>query len=181
MQSIQSIVGVIWALALLSASMTAYYGAVIAGIFKDPLMANFRIYGEERRAYPICRFLQAAAFCSWMLSMVVGFITIPGNFAVGFFPPAVFLVLALMSGAASLAVRRNARLREMLPQWYFELLRISTRQERRLIGFAWLKIPRKMRWRLNGDQAAFQSWVDTVRITVIYGAFDPENPWKLWT
>jgi hypothetical protein len=68
----------------------------------------------------------------------------------------------------------------VLPRWYFDLLRRATRQERRHIAYAWLRIPHKMRWRLNGDQASFHVWADTVRITVFYGARDPDDPWELW-
>lgn len=85
-----------------------------------------------------------------------------------------------MAFISDFIVRRHPDLREALPRWYFELLRNATRQERRFIGFAWLRIPRRMRWRLNGDQAAFRTWADTVRITVIYGAYDPNNPWTMW-
>ena len=48
------------------------------------------------------------------------------------------------------------------------------------MAFAWLRIPRRMRWRLNGDQKAFEVWVELLRLTVIYGAFDPNSPWDVW-
>jgi hypothetical protein len=38
-----------------------------------------------------------------------------------------------------------------------------------------------MRWRFNGDGQAFAVWTDTVRITAIYGARDPDDPWATWT
>jgi hypothetical protein len=37
-----------------------------------------------------------------------------------------------------------------------------------------------MRWRLNSDQKAFGTWADTVRMTVTYGARDPDDPWVTW-
>jgi hypothetical protein len=97
------------------------------------------------------------------------------------FAPLSFTVMALMAFIGYLITRRYVYLRELLPHWYFTLLRNATRQERRLLAFAWLRIPRRMRWHLNGDQAAFEVWADMVRMSVIYGARDPDDPWVLWT
>ena len=96
------------------------------------------------------------------------------------FAPVIFVVFAFMAFGASLLARQKPVIRESLPRWYFELLRTTTRQERRTLGYAWLRIPWRLRWRLNGDQVAFGVWVDMVRLTVIYGAHDPNNPWELW-
>jgi hypothetical protein len=171
----------LWLLFLAASALTLYRGAILSGVFKDPLMGHFRIYGPARPAYPLNQFLLTGAAASFLLGVLLTSLSVPGSYYQGLYPPLVFFVLAGMALVAWLIVRRHPVWRVMLPRWYSHLLRVSTRQERRLIGFAWLKIPRKMRWRLNGDQAAFQSWVDTVRITIIYGAYDPENPWKTWT
>ena len=167
---------VVWLLTLGLSGYALYAGAVASGMFKDPLMSRFRVYGEERRIYPICRFLEAAGLASLMLSMLIANTPL---FQTSF-APVIFVVFAFMGFAASVIARPKPVLRESLPRWYFELLRTTTRQERRTLGYAWLRIPWRLRWRLNGDQAAFSVWVDMVRLTVIYGAHDPNNPWELW-
>lgn len=157
-----------------------YYGAVVFGLYKDPLMREFRRYGEEKRPYPINRLLLSAAAWCITLAIIVDGITASSSVIGSTFVPLIFVVLGIMALVADQVARRHPRLREALPAWYYDLLRVSSRQERRFIGYAWLRIPRRMRWRLNGDNQAFRSWVDTVRITVIYGAYDPDNPWTNW-
>jgi len=113
--------------------------------------------------------------------MLVPQLLAPASFVYRLFPPLVFVVLAVILWGGSLVVGQQRDLRESLPRWYSTLLRIATRQERRQIAYAWLRIPRGMRWRLNGDQASFHVWVELVRLTVIYGAYDPDSPWDQWT
>jgi len=143
-------------------------------------MSRFRQYGEERRPYPVCRFLEVACVFCFLLGLMVRIVTSQSVVFQDSLAPLSLWVLAGMLLASSLFIRRRPVLRESLPRWYYELVKVATRQERRFLGFAWLRIPRKMRWRLNGDQAAFKVWADMVRITVIYGARDPDDPWALW-
>ncbi len=161
-------------------SQSLYYGAIISGLWKDPLMAHFRDYGAEHRVYPLCRFLEWTGLAAISGGLFSGDALAPYSYIGATFAPLAFFVVAILAFIGDFIVRRHPDLREALPRWYFELLRNATRQERRFIGFAWLRIPRRMRWRLNGDQAAFRTWADTVRITVIYGAYDPNNPWTMW-
>lgn len=159
-----------------------YHGAVLSGLFKDPLMGRFREYGTERRPYPVCRFLESTGVWLLMLALMINaLIKQSGSYFQTSFVPTVMALLALILIGASLVARRRPEIRESLPRWYFDLLHISTREERRFIGWAWTKIPRKMRWRLNGDQSAFRVWADMVRLTVIYGARDPDDPWAVWS
>ena len=46
-----------WLLAVGLFGAVFYYGAILLGVYKDSLMALFRIYGEERHVYPLGRFL----------------------------------------------------------------------------------------------------------------------------
>jgi hypothetical protein len=157
-----------------------YYGAVITGLFKGPMLANFRCYGPERPMHPVIRFLLAAgAFCVVVAVLLRGGTTV-ARYGTGF-ASTIFWIGALVSWVAAGVIATQPALRDALPRWYLHLLKTATRQERRFIGFAWLRLPRRMRWRLNGDQRAFATWADMVRITVIYGAYDPDNPWKRWT
>lgn len=163
-------------LTLVASGALIYYGAVISGLYKDPLMAHFRMYGPERRYFPFCRFLDVLGTWSLMVSSMLDALPLRSR-AQWVYAPAIFLAFALMAFAGTLVARQKPFLRELLPGWYFDLLHTATRQERRHIAYAWLRIPGKMRWRLNGDQASFRVWADMVRITVFYGARDPDDPW----
>ena len=162
---------------LVATCIMVYYAAIIAGIHKSPLMATFRRYGEERRVYPLSRFLEVVAVWCAVLGIRAWALVPQSGVLDMTFAPLVFLVMGGMALGMDVVIRRRPTWREALPPWYYELLRTSSRQERRFIGYAWLRIPRRMRWRLSGDQAAFRSWADTVRLTVLYGPPDPNSPW----
>ncbi len=147
-----------------------YYTAILIGLYKDSLMADFRHYGDERRSYPLPRFF-------WSLALVLVLVTpyIPYSWL----GVSVFL-MALLAASAGYIVHRVPLLREALPHWYYRLMQETTRQERRAIAYAWLRLPFRTRLRLNGDRYAFRIFVDEVRLTVIYGARDPDDPWAIW-
>lgn len=169
-----------WLAALLSGAVALYYGAIVSGLFKDSLMAQFRRYGDERRPAPLVRFLLAAGLCCFALASVLGVLMDTRSFVRTVFPPLLLLLLTLICWGGAALVTQDEGLRESLPRWYFTLLRTTSRQERRHIGYAWLRIPFRLRWRLNADQASFVVWVDLVRLTVHYGAYDPDSPWNKW-
>ncbi len=158
-----------------------YYGAVVAGTIKDPLMASLCAYGEEKRPRMASRFLYVLA--AWLLMVAFGafLVTAPGTSWRDSTAPLAFVLLSGMAMGAGVAINARPGLREALPRWYADLLRHATRQERQQLGRAWRRLPRRLRWRLNADQAAFVTWCDMVRLTVIYGAYDPESAWDRWT
>ncbi len=171
----------LWSLTLVASAGMFYYGAILSGLYKDPLMAQFRTYGEEHRPFLINRFLEIIGGWCILMAIVVRIIIAGSALARSSFAPLTFLVIAVMAFTADIIVRRRPAIREAFPRWYYDLLHVATRQERRFIGWAWLRIPRKMRWRLNGDQAAFRVWSDMVRITVVYGARERDDPWSMWS
>jgi hypothetical protein len=167
---------------LLSLGMaTFYYGAIVSGLYKNSMMAHLRKYGEERIAHPICRFLNVLGACLLAMAVTIPTVFDPTTYTYRLLPPVVFVVLAFLAFGSSLAANQNESFRDGLPFWYHDLMVNTSRQERRHIAYAWLRIPRQMRWRFNADQKAFRAWAELVRLTVIYGAFDPDSAWDLWT
>jgi glycerol uptake facilitator-like aquaporin len=159
-----------------------YYGAIVSGVYKDPLMARFRVYGDEQRPPFLSRFLVAVGAWLLVFSVMITVLFIPTPTHRSANPtPVAFSVLAFMVLTGSAIAYFHPTLRELLPRWYFDLLRTTTRQERRRIAYAWLRLPARLRWRLNGNPAAFRVWVELVLLTVIYGAHDPDSPWDVWT
>jgi H+/Cl- antiporter ClcA len=167
-------------LTVLSTCATVYYGAVVSGMYKDTLMARFCSYGDEPRPSPLSRFLLALAAWCVMGAIMVTLLAATSVLLQSTPTPAILFWLAVLALAGSIVVGQTSRLREVLPRWYCDLLHHATREERRLIAYAWWRLPRKLRWRLNGDQAAFRVWLDMVRLTIIYGAHNPDNPWNTW-
>jgi len=159
----------IWLIGLGLLIAVFYYGAILLGFYKDSMMAHFRHYGEERRVYPLARFLMALGLLCLLLAPLL-----PGSIGVA------FTALALIIVVSSYAITRVEALQASLPRWYYRLLGELTREERRAIAYAWLRLPLKTRLRLNGDDHAFWIFIDEVRLTVIYGARDPDDPWAAW-
>ncbi|NLF75291.1 MAG: hypothetical protein GX573_06300 [Chloroflexi bacterium] len=169
-----------WFVTLVSGAFTVYYAAVASGLYRDPLMWQLQQYGEERRPCLACRLFLAAAVFALSLGMVLGALATANPVVQRIFPPDILTVLAIVLFVGSFIAWRTPALRESLPRWYVYLLRTTSRQERRQIAYAWQRIPRRLRWRLSGDQSSFVVWSELVRLTVIYGAFDPNSPWDVW-
>lgn len=171
----------IFSVFLVSGIITLYYMAISGGLYKEPLLAQFRKYGDEQAFYPLCNALLAGGI--WCLSMVgiMPMVVASRSYLARLLPGAVFTVLGLILIGASAAIYMQPTLRTALPPWYTSLIQNASRQERRHIGWAWLRLPLRMRMRLNGDNKAFAVWVELVRLTVIYGAYDPNSPWHRWT
>ncbi|MBN2471304.1 MAG: hypothetical protein JXN59_11310 [Anaerolineae bacterium] len=161
---------VAWPLGIGLFGAVFYYGAILLGIYKDSLMALFRRYGEEPPVNALARFLLALGLLLLVLVPLMG-----GGMTGTVLTTAAFLCLA-----ASFAATRISLLRDTLPRWYYSLLQVTNRQERRAIAYAWMRLPLRTRLRLNGDNYAFHIFVDEIRLTVVYGARDPDDPWGMW-
>lgn len=159
--------------ALLRRAMVAF------GLFKDPLLAHFRLYGPEIAYSPLARFLDMLGVWSLLVASMLDALTSDQRGSWGY-TPVIFFAVMLMAFTGSVITRNSDTLRHALPPWYGELMQQTTRQERRHLAYAWLRIPRKMRWRLNADQASFRVFVELVRLTSHYGARDPDDPWVIW-
>lgn len=164
-----------------SGAVTLYYAAIAGGLYKEPLLAQFRRYGDEPATYPLCNALLSGGICCLSIIGITPMMFANRSYLARLLPNAVFTALGLVLLGASVAVYMQPTLRTSLPPWYTVLIQHSTRQERRQIGWAWLRLPLRMRLRLNGDNKAFGVWVELVRLTVIYGAYDPNSPWHRWT
>jgi hypothetical protein len=166
-------------LTLIATGALLQRAAVAFGLFKDPLMARFRLYGPETPFSPLARFLDMLGV--WSLLMASMSDALVANRRGSWeYTPVMFLAVMLMAFTGSYLTRHHDGLRHAMPPWYGELMREATRPERRHIAYAWLRIPRKMRWRLNADQASFRVFVELVRLTFHYGARDPDDPWAMW-
>lgn len=172
-----------WGLFVVLTILFMREAAIASGLYKDPLLARLRHYGpveDERHFTPLVVLLFLAGAWCVSTSMILGVLSRYGAFTSSNSPKTILTVLAIMAFVAALVINKQPQLRDTLPLWYYELLRNATREERRFIAFAWLRIPLKMRWRLSGDQHAFRIWADMVRIAFIYGAYDPNSTWDRW-
>ena len=102
-----SVIGVtdvtLWAVTLVVSTVTLYYAAIISGLYKDPLLARFRRYGEERQPYPVVSFLMSFGTWCVLVSFIIRTITQSSVLLGGTQTPLIFSLLALMSFAAAFA------------------------------------------------------------------------------
>ncbi len=113
--------------------------------------------------------------------MTMPYVFLPGSFIVSLLSRFIFVALGLFFIAGTAVIYAKPTLRTSLPVWYAQLMVDASPQEQRHLGWAWLRLPRRLRWRLNGDQHAFHVWADMVRLTSVYGAYDKDSPWHKWT
>lgn len=154
-------------LALVGAAL--YYGSMLGGWLKEPIMAHLRHYGGERAVRPLLRFLVALGTLYLVLFPVLA------SALTGAGVVALLLLTALVSLGVGWSPWRQA-----LPRWYARMLDETTYEERRAIAFAWFRLPFRTRLRLSGDTRAFGIFLDEVRLTIIYGARDRDDPWTVY-
>lgn len=134
---------------------------VVSGTYKDPVLASFERYGEERIFSPSIALLVWAGcfayvslywYVSGSVAMVLG---------------VVILVLAgSLHSAISELVHKYKNFLRKYPPWYDEIVQMTDREERRRIAYMWLFLPAKTRMVYNTNNVLFKQWVEQVLLTV---------------
>ena len=141
--------------------MTLRSFLIVVGTYKDPVLASFENYGEEKVFSPM----------SGLIVWAVLFI----YFSLFLYYQAGFLfIIGLMAGAWLAAMRekydewifRYPGFFRMFPHWYFELVQRTDREERRRIAYLWLRLPLKTRLLYNARSEYFHQWVDLVLLSI---------------
>ncbi len=139
-------------------AIAAYFLWVLAGFRKDPLLAPFRAWGTPRPRRPIPELLITLSLL--MLSALV----LPDDKFTGLWGLA--MVLCALLFALALLFFRFQELWRVLPRWYDWFLEATNEDQRRLIAYAWLRLPRETRRTLNADDAKFRNWVEDLLLTM---------------
>ena len=106
----------LWLLLFAAGAATVYYAAVTSGLYKDSLLAQFRQYGDERRVYPLCRFLYAAGTTALSVALLIPAWWGSQSYLRRMFPPIFFLTLMLIAWGSSIIIYRRPEWREALPR-----------------------------------------------------------------
>lgn len=141
--------------------MTARSMLVLLGAYKDPLLANFEKYGEEHFFSPLITLIFWAGIFIY-LSLY------------WYFPPAtvfglgLFIIIPLGSlyGIIIRGVKKYKEFFSQHPRWFYELLQMTDREERRRIAYMWLFLPASTRMLYNANNHLFRQWVEQVVLTV---------------
>jgi hypothetical protein len=140
---------------------TARAFLMVLGFYKDPILASFEHFGEERVYSPLYRLIAwsiALLYLSLFLYVQAGVLVVGSA----------ILLIPLISLRESLrrVLYGNSRLYHAFPIWYRHLIERTTRTERRRIAYLWLRLPPRTRMHYNISQPAFHHWLDMVLVTM---------------
>lgn len=152
------IYGLLLALCLL---MTLRSTLIILGVYKDPVLASFEVYGREKIYSPMV-WLIIWGLGSTYLSL---YLLIPQDNAFIIGIVILIPVLAVRERVPNI-VHNNPRFFRSLPAWYRELATRTTREERRRIAYLWLRLPARTRSLYNINNHLFYQWVDLVLMSI---------------
>lgn len=134
---------------------------MVAGTYKDPVLASFERYGEERIfSPPVSLLIWGASFAYVTLYWYVS-----GSTAIMVGVVIIIPVAALHSVFFGLLHKYKSAFRKY-PQWYDEIIQNTDRDERRRIAYMWLFLPPSTRMIYNTNSALFKQWVEQVLLTV---------------
>lgn len=135
---------------------------VVAGIYKDPVLRQFEIYGTETVYSPLMTLIFS---CSFLFMALLIFLA--GN-------TPMILGAILVSVLLYLLYQRRIELIEKFPHiflyyptWRYRLLWRTSREERRRIAYLWLFLPLRTRMLYNTHDTFFNQWTDMVLLTMV--------------
>ncbi|MEM9951092.1 MAG: hypothetical protein AAF846_05815 [Chloroflexota bacterium] len=148
-------------LTIITFAMTVRALFVVVGGYKDPLLATFEQYGEEQIFSPILMLIAWSA--SFVYIVLYWYIDPAVVFGIG------LLILIPLAGSFHFIVafvRKYDHIMRMYPRWYYQLIQMTDREERRRIAYMWLFLPPSTRMIYNSNNTLFWQWVEQVLMTV---------------
>lgn len=144
-----------------SVIMTIRAVLIVTGIYKDPILASFEHYGEEKIFSPIV----GLVMWGWISINLFLFLLLPTTLVVllGFGVATVFLSVRYDLDKFML---RNQGVFRRFPHWYYELFHLTDREERRKIAYMWLHLPFTTRMLYNANTHFFKLWAEQVLLTI---------------
>jgi len=134
---------------------------IVLGLYKEPILNTFEVYGDERIYSPMFRLvLWTVVFVWFSLILLAGFD------AVGLLTLILLLPLTSVYQRIVPLIRNNPGLFMRFPAWYYWLIEHTTREERRRIAYLWLRLPLRTRLLYNARDEYFRQWVDLVLMTI---------------
>jgi len=149
------------ALSFLTLMMTLRAFLIVVGTYKDPVLASFENYGEEKIFSPIY------SLTVWAIAFV--YISLFIYFQAGMMFAIGLLILVPIASFREYfedALYKYHTQFRMLPRWYFELVQRTDREERRRIAYLWLRLPLQTRMIYNARSEYFHQWVDLVLLSI---------------
>lgn len=150
-----------FAFTLIAFIMTVRSLFVIFGGYKDPLLATFQHYGEERMFSPVVFFIIWSA--TFAYSLLYWYLESALAFGIG-----LMIIVPIMSLFPVIVklVHKYDNITRKYPSWYYDLIQMTDREERRRVAYMWLFLPPSTRMTYNANNTLFWQWVEQVLVTV---------------
>lgn len=134
---------------------------IVAGVYKDPVLASFEKYGAEVIYSPLLNLLMWVGIFLY-LSL---FWLIPSEIVLGLGLLLLIPVAVFREHFRDTLIQRHEWFR-VLPRWYYDLVLQTDREERRRIAYLWLYLPVRTRMLYNAHHDLFGQWVEQVLMTI---------------
>lgn len=141
--------------------MTVRAFLIITGSYKDPVLASFEVYGDERIFSPMFSFLAWGIGFTYL--MLFWYINLGTAYSLGLI--AVIFLGIFREPFMNILYKYHESFR-IFPFWYHELTQNTNREERRRLAYLWLRLPRKTRMVYNTHTVFFWQWVEQTLVTI---------------
>ncbi|NJR12942.1 hypothetical protein HC776_03595 [bacterium] len=135
---------------------------IVSGVYKAPILRSLEPYGSDQHYSPLVSLvLWGIAIVLMLIWMLLGFQMLV----------AMILFLSIPIGLAyqhiEIWVERHPRLFLMLPNWYWNLIVSTSRDEQRRLAYMWLRLPVRTQWMYNTHDVLFFQWTDLVLLSMV--------------
>ena len=134
---------------------------VSLGYYKEPILAAFQQYGEEVGFSPLFEAIVWGCFLAYLIFILL-------------VPSSILILLGVMSFVTFVMLYWRIKDSVMqypdfflrFPNWYREIVRHTSREERRKLSYMWLGLPLRTRLLYNAQHNEFRKWVELVVLSV---------------
>lgn len=134
---------------------------VVLGLYKEPILRSFEVYGEERLYNPLLLLVLWSLVLVWLMIAIF----VDTVFALFLFVLALPL-FSYLDQPIKRFMHNHPGFFLRFPRWYGELVTRANREERRRIAYLWLRLPLRTRLHYNARDEAFYQWAELVLLTI---------------
>jgi len=135
---------------------------IVSGVYKAPLLRSLEPYGTDLHYSPLI------GVAGWSLLIVLMLVWMLIGFQVVLALMLFFSVpLGLAWQNSETWIEKYPRVFLAFPEWYWNLIVTTSRDEQRRLAYMWLRLPVRTQWMYNTHDALFFQWTDLVLLSMV--------------
>ncbi len=134
---------------------------VSLGYYKEPILAAFQQYGEEVGFSPLFEAIVWGCFLAYLIFILL----VPSSILI-LLGVIAFVTFVMLYWRIKDSVMQYPDVFLRFPNWYLEIVRNTSREERRKLSYMWLGLPLRTRLLYNAQHNEFRKWVELVVLSV---------------